>query len=162
MISRMTNPTVGALKIYIDADGCSVKDEVYKVAARFPVDVIVVANRSMSIPSDPKITMKVVSGDFDAADDWIAENIQAHDLLVTSDLLLADRAIKRSARVLGPKGRELDEENIGSALSGRELSAHLRNLGEKGTGPSAMTKADRSQFLSKLDQMMQAALRAKK
>jgi hypothetical protein len=150
------------IQVYIDADGCAVKDEVYRVAGRYQLKVFVVANRAMNIPMDPKIEMKVVSGDFDAADDWIAETIQSHDLLITSDLLLADRCIKRGARVLGPKGRELDEENIGSALSGRELSAHLRNLGNKGIGPAAMGKTDRSQFLSKMDQIIQSAQRAKK
>ncbi len=150
------------MKVYIDADGCAVKDETYRVAGRYKLPVLVVANQYINIPLDALIQMKVVSGNFDAADDWIAENILAYDILITSDLLLADRAIKKQARVLGPKGRELDEENIGSALSGRELSAHLRDLGNKGTGPSAMTKQDRSQFLSKLDQIIQSLLRSQK
>ncbi len=150
------------IRIFIDADGCSVKDETYKVAQRYRLSVIVVANRSLTIPLDPLIQMKVVSGNFDAADDWIADDIQPSDILITSDLLLADRAIKKKARVLGPKGRELDDENIGSALSSRELSAHLRNLGDKQTGPTAMTKQDRSQFLSKLDQIIQSLLRDQK
>lgn len=142
------------LTIYIDADGCAVKDETYKVAERYKLKVIVVANKPLVVPLDERITMKTVPGGFDSADDWIAENIALGDILVTSDLLLADRAIKREARVLGPKGRELNEENIGNVLGGRELSAHLRDLGDKGTGPSAMEKADRSLFLSKLDQIV--------
>ena len=150
------------LQIYIDGDGCSVKEETYKVAQRYKLKVLVVANKYMTIPLDPLFEMKVVAGHFDAADDWIAENIETNDILITSDLLLADRAIKKQARVLGPKGRELDEENIGSALSGRELSAHLRNLGDTKTGPSAMTKQDRSQFLSKLDQIIQSLIRLRK
>lgn len=150
------------LQIFIDADGCSVKEETYKVAQRYKLKVLVVANQYLSIPVDPLIEMKVVNGQFDAADDWIADNISAHDILITSDLLLAERAIKKQARVLGPKGRELDEENIGSSLSGRELSVHLRHLGDKKTGPSAMTKQDRSQFLSKLDQIIQSILRLRK
>jgi uncharacterized protein YaiI (UPF0178 family) len=150
------------LDIYIDADGCSVKDETYKVAARYKLNVFVVANKYLTIPLEPNIEMKVVSGGFDAADDWIADTIQAGDLLITSDLLLADRAIKKKARVLGPKGRELDAENIGDVLGSRELSAHLRDLGQSGTGPSAMTKTDRSQFLSKIDQIIQSLLRLKK
>ncbi len=144
------------LTIYIDADGCAVRDETYRVADRYGLQVIVVANKVLTIPINPRIAMKTVPGGFDSADDWIAENIDVGDILVTSDLLLADRAIKKKARVIGPKGRELDEENIGNALGGRELSAHLRDLGDKSTGPAAMGKADRSQFLAKLDQMVNA------
>ena len=134
------------LKIYIDADACPVKDETYKVAARYKLKVTVVANQYIGIPMDPLIEMQVVSGGFDAADDWIAENIERGDVLITSDLLLAERAVTKEARVITPKGRELDEENIGASLAGRELSAHLRDLGEKNTGPSAMSKTDRSRF----------------
>lgn len=144
------------LDIYIDADGCAVKDEVYKVASRYQLQVFVVANKPLTVPSSANIHMQVVSGGFDAADDWIAENITAGDILVTSDLLLADRCIKRQARVLGPKGRELDEENIGAALATREMMSHLRQLGDTKTGPAPMAKKDRSQFLSTLDQIIQS------
>lgn len=144
------------LEIYIDADGCAVREETYKVADRYKLKVIVVANKPMLIPLNDRTTMKTVPGGFDSADDWIAETIGVGDILVTSDLLLADRAIKRGARVLGPKGRELNEENIGNVLGGRELSQHLRHLGDKGTGPAAMGKSDRSQFLAKLDQIIHA------
>ena len=150
------------LKIYIDADGCAVKDETYKVADRYKWAVILVANKALTIPLSERITMKVVPGGFDSADDWIAENIGAGDILITSDILLADRAIKRQARVLGPKGRELNEENIGNAVGSRELSAHLRDLGSKKTGPAAMVGADRSQFLSKLDQIINAVIKSQK
>lgn len=148
--------------LYIDADGCAVKEEAYRVAARYQMKVFVVANKFLSTPSDPRIEMQVVSGDFDAADDWIAEQISAGDILVTSDLLLADRCIKKQALVLGAKGRELTEENIGDVLGTRELMAHLRNLGDTKTGPAPMSKADRSQFLSKLDEMIQRVQRNKK
>lgn len=148
------------MNIYIDADGCAVKDEVYKVAARYQIKVIVVANQSLNVPQSSDIEMKIVTGDFDAADDWIVENTKAKDIVITSDLLLADRCIKQGARVVGPKGRELDEENIGSALANRELNAHLRNLGHKNTGPSAMAKKDRSQFLSTLDRVIQQLRRS--
>lgn len=131
------------LTIYIDADGCAVRDETYRVADRYQLQVIVVANKPLAIPISSRISMKTVPGGFDSADDWIAESIDVGDILVTSDLLLADRAIKKKARVIGPKGRELDEENIGNALGGRELSAHLRDLGDKKTGPAAMGKSDR-------------------
>ncbi len=147
------------LNIYIDADGCAVKDEIYKVAARYSLKVLVVANKPLITPRDTNVQMQVVSGGFDAADDWIAENITKGDILVTSDLLLADRCIKRQARVLGPKGKELDEENIGAALAARELASHLRQLGNTKTGPAPMAKNDRSQFLSKLDQIIQSVRR---
>ncbi|CAN5664062.1 YaiI/YqxD family protein [soil metagenome] len=142
------------LDVYIDADGCAVRDETYKVADRYKLKIVVVANKPITIPLNDRTSMKTVPGGFDSADDWIAENIGVGDILITSDLLLADRAIKRGARVVGPKGRELNEENIGNALGGRELSQHLRDLGNKNTGPSAMGNADRSQFLSKLDQII--------
>ncbi|NCN42451.1 YaiI/YqxD family protein [bacterium] len=148
------------LTIFIDADGCAVKDEVYKVASRHQLKVLVVANQHIRIPLAPNIEMKVVSSGFDAADDWIAENISKGDILVTSDLLLAERVIKKDAKVLGPKGRELDEENIGSALATRELNSHLRNLGHTRTGPSSMEKKDRSQFLSNLDRIIQTIKRS--
>lgn len=148
--------------LYIDADGCAVKEEAYRVAARYQMKVFVVANKFLSTPSDPRIEMQVVSGEFDAADDWIVEQISAGDILVTSDLLLADRCIKKQALVLGAKGRELTEENIGDVLGTRELMAHLRNLGDTKAGPAPMSKADRSQFLSKLDEMIQRVQRNKK
>lgn len=144
------------LNIFIDADGCAVKEETYKVAKRYQLKVYVVANQYLNIPLDKNIEMKVVSDGFDAADDWIAENIEAGDILITSDLLLAKRCIDQNCKVLGAKGRELDEENIGSALASRELNAHLRNLGAKNTGPPALAKADRSNFLSQLDQIIQS------
>jgi uncharacterized protein YaiI (UPF0178 family) len=142
------------LNIYIDADACTVKSEVFKVAKRYDLMVFVVANQYLDIPLDEKIRMTVVSGAFDAADDWIVTNIESGDILVTSDLLLADRCIKKEARVVSQKGDELDEDNIGGALATRELMSHLRNMGETNTGPRAMTKGNRSQFLSKLDQII--------
>lgn len=150
------------LIIYVDADGCAVKEEIYKLARRHHIKVILVANQYLNIPSEPIIEMKVVSGGFDAADDWIAENIEKSDILITSDLLLADRCIQRGARVVGPKGRELDSENIGSALAIRNLNSHLRDLGHKNTGPKAMEKENRSQFLSTMDHVIHRCLREKK
>ena len=149
------------LDIYIDADGCPVKDEVYKVAERYKLRVILVANKRLTIPIDPRIEMQVVGGGFDAADDWIVENSSARDILVTSDILLADRCIKKQVRALNPKGREWTEDNIGSAIAGRELSANLRHMGETGGGPSAMDKKARSQFLATLDQIIQSVKRFK-
>lgn len=150
------------LNIYIDADACPVKAEVYKVAERYELIVYVVANQYMNVPLDIRIRMEVVPGDFDAADDWIAEKSTAGDIVITSDLLLAARCIKNEARVIGPKGNELSQDNIGDVLGGRDLAEHLRDLGESRTGPSAMTKADRSKFLSKLDQIIQAIKKTSK
>ncbi len=146
------------MTIYIDADGCTVKEETYKVAARYQLKVIVVANQYLNTPLDKNIEMQVVSNDFDAADDWIAENIKAGDILITADLLLAERGIQKEAKVLGAKGYEFDEENIGSALAARKINAHLRTLGHTNTGPSSMTKTDRSKFLGKLDQIIQRSI----
>ena len=144
------------LKIYIDADGCAVKAEVYKVAARYKMKVFLVANKALNFPFDADIEMIVVSGGFDAADDWIAEKIEPGDIAITADILLADRCLKKQALVLGPKGKEFTEDSIGSALATRELMANLRHMGETGGGPSAMQSKDRSQFLSTLDQIVQA------
>ncbi len=144
------------LKIYIDADACAVKEETYKVAKRYDLITYVVANQYLNVPLDINIRMEVVDDGFDAADDWIVEKAQADDIVITSDLLLAERCVKNGCRVIGQKGNELTPENIGGAISGREIATHLRDLGTSGTGPSAMSKADRSKFLSKLDQVIQA------
>ena len=143
-------------KIYVDADGCAVKDEVYKVAERYKLPVILVANKKLNIPLNPLFEMKVVSGNFDAADDWIVENSVAHDILVTTDILLADRCIKKSARVLNAKGQEYTEDNIGSAVANRELMQNLRHMGEMRGGPAPMDKKAKSNFLSTLDQIIQS------
>jgi hypothetical protein len=143
------------LNIFIDADACPVKDETYKVADRYELIVVVVANQYLNIPLSTRIRMQAVEGDFDAADDWIVDQIEAGDLVITADLLLASRCLEKQAKVIGPKGYEFTEDNIGSALSGREVAENLRHLGQTGTGPSAMAKADRSNFLSKLDQVIQ-------
>jgi len=144
------------IKIYIDADACPVKEETFKVAKRYGLVTYVVANQYLNVPLDINIRMEAVSGDFDAADDWIAERAGSTDIVITSDLLLAERCVKNGARVIGPKGNLLDEDNIGSAVAGREVAEHLRDLGVSGTGPSAFAPKDRSNFLSKLDQIIQA------
>lgn len=144
------------IQIYIDADGCPVKDEVFKVASRYKLKVIVVANKYQNVPLDPLIEMKVVSGGFDAADDWIVEQVTPHDIVVTSDILLAERCVKKKTRVLGPKGNEFTEDNVGMAVANRELMQNLRHMGEMRGGPSPMDKKARSNFLGKLDQIIQA------
>lgn len=147
------------MKIFIDADACPVKDETYKVADRYKISVILVANQWMNVPLNPLIEMKVVTGNFDAADDWIVENAKQNDIVVTADILLADRCIKNSVRVIGTKGDEFTEDNIGSAVAGRELMQNLRHMGENRGGPSPMDKKARSKFLGTLDQIIQSIKR---
>jgi uncharacterized protein YaiI (UPF0178 family) len=138
-----------------------VREEVYRVATRLGLGVFVVSNGSRPLrpPGFPNVQMILVGEGSDAADDWIAERIGAHDVCVTSDVPLAARSLAKGARAIGPDGRVWTEANIGGALAGRELSRHLRDLGVATRGPSALTKADRSRFLSALDTAVQKALR---
>ena len=147
--------------IYVDADACPVREEVYRVATRLGLDVFVVSNGSRPIrpPGLPQVRMVVVGAEMDAADDWIAERIGPGDVCVTADLPLASRCLKKGARVVPPNGRPLTEANIGNALAGREIGRHLRELGVATRGPAALTKQDRSRFLSALDTAARAALR---
>jgi uncharacterized protein YaiI (UPF0178 family) len=138
-----------------------VREEVYRVATRLGVEVLVVSNFSRPIrpPGLANVKLIMVGEGFDAADDWIAEHIGAGDLCVTSDIPLASRVLAAGARVVAPNGRVWTTANIGAALAGRELSRHLRELGVSTRGPTAMTKADRSRFLSVLDTELRHALR---
>ncbi len=140
--------------IYIDADGCPVKEETYKVAERYSVPVTLVANKPLHFPMKPLFKMQVVSGHFDAADDWIAEQVTDRDAVITADILLAERCVAKGARVLGPKGVEFTEDNIGSAVAQRKLMENLRQTGEARGGPAPMDKKSRSQFLARLDQII--------
>lgn len=146
-------------QIFIDADACPVKDEVYKVAERYRLHVTLVANSPLRVPANPLIKMKVVTGSFDAADDWIVEATKAQDLVITTDILLADRCVKKRVRVLSPKGEEFTEDNIGSAVAMRELMQNLRHMGEQRGGPAPMGPKDRSRFLGKLDEILQSLKR---
>jgi uncharacterized protein YaiI (UPF0178 family) len=138
-----------------------VREEVYRVATRLGVGVFVVSNGSRPIrpPGLPNVQMVMVGDAMDAADDWIAERIAAGDVCITSDIPLASRSLKNSARAVAPNGHEWTPANIGSALAGRELSRHLRELGVGGRGPAPLTKQDRSRFLSTLDTVLQRVLR---
>jgi uncharacterized protein len=138
-----------------------VREEVYRVAGRLGVTVFVVSNGSRPIrpPGLSYVQMVMVGEAMDAADDWIAERIGGGDICVTADIPLAARSLAKGARVVPPNGRPFTEANIGSALAGREIARHLRELGETGRGPLPFTKADRSRFLSALDTAVQAALR---
>jgi len=142
--------------IYIDADACPVKEETYKVADRYSVDVCVVANSQMRTPHNGLVTLQVVPGDFDAADDWLANHAGPGDIVVTGDIPLAARCIQSGARVLGTRGEEFAEAGIGDALAMRALKDHLRQTGEIAGGPAPMDKKCRSRFLSSLDEIINA------
>ena len=147
--------------IYVDADACPVREEIYRVAARLRLNVFAVSNGSRPIrpPRTQNVSMVLVADSADAADDWIAEHISAVDVCVTSDIPLASRCLKKGARVVSPTGRHWTQENIGNALAGREIARYLRELGASTRGPAPMTKQDRSRFLGALDTALQAALR---
>ena len=139
------------MKIYVDADACPVKDEIYRVAGRHEVPVVVVANTWMRIPEQAGVRLEVVSDGFDAADDWIVEQCGAGDIVVTADIPLADRCLKKEAFVLGPKGEPFTEDNIGTAMVSREMTADMRAMGMISGGPAPFQKKDRGVFLQELD-----------
>lgn len=138
-------------RIFVDADACPVKDEVYRVAARYGLTVFVVANSPIAIPRAPGIERVVVGAGPDAADDWIAERAGPDAIVVTSDIPLASRCVKSGADVIAPNGRRFDESSIGMALATRNLMDHLRSTGQATSGPKAFGARDRSNFLSALD-----------
>ena len=142
------------IRILIDADACPVKDEIYKVAARYKVPVVVVSNSAMRIPRDPLVTRKIVSDAFDAADDWIAEEATKGSVVITADILLADRCLKLGATVIAPTGKPFTEASIGGAIATRAIMADLRAGGDAIGGPPPFSKADRSRFLSSLDETL--------
>jgi uncharacterized protein len=145
------------LHIFVDADACPVKQEVYRVATRYGLDVTLVANAPMRVPG--WVTLEIVGGRSDAADDWIVEHVKPDDIVVTADILLADRCIKRGAQVIGPSGKPFSEEGIGQAVATRNLLAELRGAGEIMGGPPPLKPRDRSQFLQQLDNIIQAIRR---
>ena len=151
------------IRIFVDADACPVKDEIFRVAIRCGLKVLVVSNSPLRIPRNPLFEAVVVAkGQFDGADDWIVEQISNHDIAVTADIPLAARCLERGARALDSKGRVYSPESIGDALASRELMAHLRAMGEMGGGPPPFTARDRSTFLQRLDDLIQALRRIKR
>jgi len=146
-------------KIIVDADACPVKPEVYRVARRYGLKVVLVANSNISFPPEDWIDIKVVGSALDAADDWIVDNLAASDIVITGDIPLASRAIKKRARVLSPHGTLFTECSIGNALSTRDLMTHLRDSGLVTGGPAAFAKKDRSRFLQALDSLIQSISR---
>ena len=146
----------------MDADACPVKDEVFRVAKRYGLRVFVVSNGRIRVPADPLVEMIVVTGHFDAADAWIVERITDTDVAVTSDIPMASLCLAKGARVLDPKGKVFTPESIGDALANRELMAYLRDSGSITGGPSPFEARDRSRFLQRLDDLVQAVMRAKR
>ncbi len=139
------------VRILVDADACPVKDEIYKVAWRREVPVTVVSNSHFRVPVHPLISRVVVSDGFDAADDWIAEAADAQAVVITADILLADRALKAGAAVLSPTGKPFTTASIGGAIATRAIMADLRAGGEQLGGPKPFAAADKSRFLQALD-----------
>jgi uncharacterized protein YaiI (UPF0178 family) len=147
------------LQIYVDADGCPVKDETYGVATRYAVSVVLVANSYLSVPEGAGVRMVVVDPGADVADDWIVENVQPGDIVVTSDIPLAARCLEAGARAIGTNGRIFSEDSIGDLLATRNLKTYLREAGVVSRGPRPLSQKDRSRFLSKLDELVQRGLR---
>ena len=150
------------LDIYIDADACPVKDEVYRVAVRYGLKVILVANSRMRTPNAAWLEFVLVdSRELDAVDDWIAEHIGTDDILISGDIPLASRCLEKGARAIGLTGRLFDEGNIGDSLATRQLLSQLRDQGIMMGGPAPFAKRDRSRFLQCLDETIQAIRRGK-
>ncbi len=147
------------LHIFVDADACPVKQEVYRVASRYRLDVTLVANSWMRVPNERWIALEVVEDGFDAADDWIVANVQPHDIVVTADIPLASRCLKEGARVIGSTGKPFTENNIGQAVATRDLLSELRGAGQITGGPPPLKKRDRSRFLQQLDNVIQSIRR---
>jgi uncharacterized protein len=142
------------IRILVDADACPVKEEIYRVAYRREVPVRVVSNSYLRVPAHPLIERVVVSDKFDAADDWIADQADAKTVVITGDILLADRCLKAGAIVIGPNGKPFTNASIGSAVATRAIMADLRAGGDVVGGPAPFAKADRSRFLQALDEAL--------
>jgi uncharacterized protein YaiI (UPF0178 family) len=147
------------LHIFVDADGCPVKEEIYRVARRHGLGVTVVANARMRIPAEERFTLVVVGDRFDAADDWIVEHAARDDIVISADIPLASRCLRKGAVVLDQRGGAFTEDNIGDALANRELLSHLRDLGSLTGGPAPFGARDRSRFLHRLDEAIKAIRR---
>ena len=147
------------MNIFVDADGCPVKQEIYRVAKRYGLRVTLVANSRMRTPSEKWLEIIIVDGQFNAADDWIAQHASVNDIVVSGDIPLASRCLEKGAQVLAPTGRIFSEKSIGEALASRELLSQLRDLGTITGGPPPFDKRDRSRFLQRLDETIQAVRR---
>ena len=145
----------------MDADACPVKPEVYSVARRYGLKVILAANSPMNVPQEDGISLVVVKGQMDAADDWIVSQAARNDIVITGDIPLAARCLKIGARVLEPKGRVFTEASISNALANRDIMQYLRNTGIETGGPAPFTNRDRSRFLQSLDKVFRAIMGGK-
>lgn len=143
------------LHIYVDADSCPVKPEIYRVADRYELKVTLVSNTWMRTPEKARFRLEVVGNGFDAADDWIVEHVQTDDIVITTDVLLASRCVKLKSRVIAPSGKRFTEDNIGQTVATRDLMADLRGAGEITGGPAPITDKDRNRFLQELHQVVQ-------
>jgi uncharacterized protein len=143
-----------SITILVDADACPVKDEIYKVALRHDVAVKIVSNSAFRVPLHPLVERIVVGSGFDEADDWIASCADVNSVVVTADILLADRALKEGATILAPTGKPFTTSNIGSAIATRAIMADLRAGGDVVGGPAPFAKTDRSRFLAALDEAL--------
>jgi uncharacterized protein YaiI (UPF0178 family) len=152
-------PALNTPRIYVDADACPVKDEIYRVAARHTLPVSVVAGQFIRVPRDPLIERIAAGPGIDAADDWIAERVGKGDIVITSDIPLASRCVKAGAEVIAPNGKPFSEQSIGMTLAVRNLMTDLRSSGEVTGGPKSFAPKDRSAFLSALDQTIRRVLR---
>ncbi len=149
------------LKILVDADASPVKQEVFRVARRYGIKVVLVANSPMVVPQEDWLEMVIVCNQLDAADDWIVDHLDQDDIVITGDIPLASRSLKKGARALSPKGLVYTENSIGNMLATRDLLTHLRDIGISTTGPAAFSKKDRSRFLQELDKLLQKILRGR-
>jgi len=159
-ISRSRGPEL--IEIFVDGDGCPVKEEAYLVATRYGVPVALVSNSRLAVPEGLGVELVLVDQGPDAADDWIVENARPGDVVVTGDIPLAARCLDAGARVLDTNGRIFSKDSIGNRLGMRALKAHLREAGVMSGGPPAMSAKDRSRFLSKLDELVQIGLRERR
>ena len=142
---------ISVIKLYIDADACPVKNEVFRVARRYRLKVYLVSNSLMQIPPDEFIELIIVHEGFDAADDWIATHITETDIAVTADIPLAARCLKKGVSVIGPTGKPFDDNSIGMAVATRDLMTDMRSAGATTRGPPPLSRQDISRFLSALD-----------
>ncbi len=147
----MEEPKPQEIRIFVDADACPVKAEVYRVAERYGLKVFVVANSFMNVPRNDMIERVIVSEGPDVADDWIVERTGPRDIVITADIPLAGRCVKKGASVIGPTGKPFDDDSIGMALATRDLLTGLRGAGATTRGPPPLTRQDISRFLSALD-----------
>jgi len=151
------------VRIYVDADSCPVKEEVYRVAKRCGLEVTLVSATWLRVPAEPWIRVEVVqdTGGLDAADDWIVEHVETGDIVISDDIILASRCLQKGARALNPRGKVFTPDSIGEALATRELMAGLRETGAIRGGPAGSIKSDRSNFLQQLDRVIHAVKRGR-